>query len=296
MVDFVALVIVAAVGGCTALLVWLVARPIVTLPAEDRRWMDPPPAAWRPLWPIARALAATLGTRLSVRRREGWSAQLRRAGLEFAVTPEQFLGVRMAHGAAGALLSLAMALSWDLRVGVPLAIGVLTGAALGALMPVVALRDRISARRHALVRGLPFCLDLITLCVEAGLNLQGAMAQAVAKGPRGPLRDELKRCLRDIRAGRSRAEALRGVAERCAEPSIAQFVHAVVQAEASGMNLGPVLRAQADQRRSERFLRAEKLAMQAPVKLLLPLIACVFPCTFAVLLFPIAMKFLQPGV
>jgi tight adherence protein C len=117
----------------------------------------------------------------------------------------------------------------------------------------------------------------------------------VAKGPKGVLRSEIQRVLRDIRAGKARADALRGMAERLNEPNVTHFVTAVIQAERMGMNLGPVLRAQADQRRSERFLRAEKLAMEAPVKMLFPLIAFIFPCTFIVLFFPIAMKFMHPG-
>jgi tight adherence protein C len=137
---------------------------------------------------------------------------------------------------------------------------------------------------------------VITLCVEAGLNLQGAMNQAVQKGPKGVMRDELQKVLRDIRAGKQRAEALRAMAERLGEASISNLVTSLIQAESLGMNLGPVLRAQSEQRRSERFLRAEKLAMEAPVKMLLPLIAFIFPCTFIVLGFPIAMKFLALGL
>ena len=110
------------------------------------------------------------------------------------------------------------------------------------------------------------------------------------------LRDEFQRVLRDIRAGKARAIALRGMAARLNEPSVSHFTTAVIQAESMGMNLGPVLRAQADQRRTERFLRAEKLAMEAPVKLLFPLIAFIFPCTFIVLFFPIAMKFIASGL
>ena len=102
--------------------------------------------------------------------------------------------------------------------------------------------------------------------------------------------------LRDIRAGKARADSLRSMAERLAEPNITSFITAVIQAEKMGMNLGPVLRVQADQRRSERFLRAEKLAMEAPVKMLFPLIAFIFPCTFIVLFFPIAMKFMNSGL
>jgi len=158
------------------------------------------------------------------------------------------------------------------------------------------LNDRLNARQKELLRSLPFYLDIITLCVEAGLNIQGAINQAVLKGPKGAMRDEFRRLLRDIRAGKSRATSMRDMAERLDEASITHFVTAVIQAEKMGMNLGPVLRAQADQRRAERFHRAEKLAMEAPVKMLLPLIAFIFPCTFIVLFFPIAMQFMHSGL
>ena len=148
-------------------------------------------------------------------------------------------------------------------------------------------------RRKDLLKTLPFYLDMITLCVEAGLNLSGALRQATLKGPPGVLRDEFQRILRDVRAGRSRTDALRQFARRMGEPSVTAVVSSIVQAENTGMNLGPILRAQADQRRTERFLRAEKLAMEAPVKMLLPLIAFIFPCTFIVLGFPIAMMFMD---
>jgi tight adherence protein C len=105
----------------------------------------------------------------------------------------------------------------------------------------------------------------------------------------------LNRTLRDIRAGRNRSEALRSLAERVQMPAISSLVSALTTAEKQGMNIGPILRAQAEQRRNERFLRAEKLAMEAPVKMLFPLIAFIFPCTFIAIGFPIAMKFLQSG-
>jgi tight adherence protein C len=145
------------------------------------------------------------------------------------------------------------------------------------------------------LRELPFYLDVITLAVESGLNLGSALAQAVDKGPRGPLRIELGRVLRDLRAGRSRQEALRAMAERLAIPAIGSLVAALLVAEKQGVSLGPVLRAQAEQRRAERFLRAEKLAMEAPVKMLPPLLVFVFPCTFVMLLFPVASRLLQEG-
>jgi tight adherence protein C len=172
----------------------------------------------------------------------------------------------------------------------------LFGGLFGFVYPGIWLRDTIQNRRRELLKSLPFFLDVVTLCVEAGLNFQGALHQAVLKGPKGVMREEFQRVLRDVRAGKPRAEALRALALRLNEPPVTNFVASVIQAERLGMNLGPVLRAQADQQRVDRFLRAEKLAMEAPVKMLFPLIAFIFPCTFIVLFFPIVVKFMEAGI
>src|SRR5690606_3844698 len=134
--------------------------------------------------------------------------------------------------------------------GLPATIPALAGAAAGILIAWSWLDDRIRSRRRLMLKQLPFVLDLVTLCVEAGLNLTGALQQAAAKGPAGPLREELHRVLRDGRAGKSRADALRGLAERVGEPAIANLVSTVIQAENMGMSLGPMLRAQGEQRRA----------------------------------------------
>ena len=171
----------------------------------------------------------------------------------------------------------------------------LTAFALGFVSPDTWLSDRIQTRMRAVLRELPFYLDVITLAVESGLNLSAALAQAADKGPSGPLRDEFERVLRDLRAGRARAEALRAMAERLALPAVGSLVAALIVAEQQGSALAPILRAQAEQRRSERFQRAEKLAMEAPVKMLVPLLLFIFPCTFAVLLFPVVGRMLIEG-
>lgn len=286
-----------AAGGCAGLLAWWVLRTAPALPVEDRQYLDPPPPALRVLWLPIRYLAPLAGRLLSPSVSERLAVRLRQAGLEFAVSPSQFVAARIVWGAVAAALAAIVLSMLPAGVAATTLIGACALAAMaGAWLPVTGLRDRIAVRRRELLRQLPFCLDLVTLCVEGGLNLQGAIAQAVAKGPRGVLRDELQRAMRDIRAGKARTEALQALADRVGEPAVTQFVAAVAQAEALGMSLGPVLRAQADQRRTERFLRAEKAAMQAPVKMLLPLIAFIFPCTFIVLFFPIAMKLLDAGL
>jgi tight adherence protein C len=170
------------------------------------------------------------------------------------------------------------------------------GAILGGLLPVARLRDRAQSRQRWMLRQLPFFLDLITMSVEAGLNLGAAFAQAVDRGPSGPIRDEFAHLLRDMRAGRSRDEALRALASRVQMPAMSNLVAALASAHKQGVRLGPILRAQAEQRRAERFLRAEKLAMEAPVKMLLPLALFIFPGTFAVLLFPVISRLMAEGV
>ncbi|MEK9777251.1 MAG: type II secretion system F family protein, partial [Quisquiliibacterium sp.] len=123
----------------------------------------------------------------------------------------------------------------------------MTGAiALGYTLPASWLHDRIEARRRAVFRELPFYLDVLTLSVEAGLNITSAFNQAVEKGPRGPLRHEFDHMLQDLRAGRSREQALRAVAERLQVPAVGSLVAALLVAEKQGASLGVVLRAQAE--------------------------------------------------
>jgi tight adherence protein C len=292
-----------AAGLVFALLAWLVSQALAEVPPEDRAYKDQPPLGFRLLWaPIAWS-AHFIAPRMAARRQAALLVRLGQAGVDFAISPPQFLAGRIVGAALAGLVFWWMLSSFDQPAagapGMPLGryLAVITsGALLGWAYPGIWLNDRINQRRRELLKTLPFFLDIITLCVEAGLNMQGALTQAVAKGPRGVLRDEFQRLLRDIRAGKSRAASLRSLAVRLNEPSVTAFTTAVIQAESMGMNLGPILRAQADQRRTERFLRAEKLAMEAPVKLLFPLLAFIFPCTFIVLFFPIAMKFVHSGL
>ena len=280
----------AGAAAAATLLLWL-AGVLAVGHGEDRRYKDRPPVFWRLAWPLTQPLAAHLGAWLSVRTRSLQLDRLRRAGLEHALSPEQFAAGRVVAALVAAACAAAV---WSPRGAPPLAL--LAGAAvLGGWLPAIWLRDRIEGRRRAVLRELPFYLDVITLAVESGLNLPVALAQAVDKGPRGPLRAELGRVLRDLRAGRPRTEALRAMANRLSMPAIGSLVAALLVAEKHGSALGPVLRAQAEQRRNERFLRAEKLAMEAPVKMLPPLLVFVFPCTFLILLFPVASRFLEEG-
>ena len=148
-------------------------------------------------------------------------------------------------------------------------------------------------RSRELVRSLPVYLDFLTMATQAGLNMSSAVAQSVDKGPSSPLKVEFKKVMRDLRAGVPRAEAFRMMADRLSLQEISAFVTAIVQAEKTGASIGDALKVQADQRRIERFQRAEKLAMEAPVKLIFPLVVFIFPTTFIVIFFPIAIKLME---
>ncbi len=293
----------AGIGLSVALIVWLVSKALSEVPDDDRQYKDKPPLGFRLLWWPVLWASYFFGAFIPAKTQESVSVKLRQAGLEYTITPVQFFGARVVSAVVMALLVFWLLGSFESTRPGSEAFShstyiqaCIAGALFGWLYPAIWLRDRMQTRRKALVRALPFFLDIITLCFEAGLNFQGAVMQAVDKGPNGPLKEEFQRVMRDIRAGRSRADVLRVMASRVKEPGVNSFVSAVIQAESMGMNMGPVLRAQADQRRSERFLNAEKMAMEAPVKMLFPLIAFIFPCTFIVIIFLIYMKFVTSGV
>jgi tight adherence protein C len=280
-----------AVGLSFALLAWFLGRMAANVPAEDRTWLDHPPLGFRLVWRPVQWIAHYLTPWLPAARHAAKAARLRAAGLDFALNPAQFLAGRLVWAAIFAGLFYWIAQSLRFPWGWP----ALAGGLLGFAYPAIWLKDRVEARRRQTLKSLPYMLDVITLCVESGLNLTGAFQQTADKSPPSALKDEFARLLRDLRAGRPRAEALREMAARMNMPAVSGFVSSLLQAEATGMSLGPILRAQAEQRRAERFARAEKLAMEAPVKLLFPLLFFIFPCVFAILMFPIVMKFLAAG-
>jgi tight adherence protein C len=162
----------------------------------------------------------------------------------------------------------------------------------GFFFPESWLRDQVNKRHFKIVRELPYNLDLLTLSVEAGLDFQAAVGTVCQKGKQGPLVEEFNLMLKHLRVGKTREEALRMMADRVGLPQLSSFISALIQADRMGTSLGKVLRIQSTQMRIERTQRAEKLANEAPVKMLFPLIACIFPTVFLVLFGPIVFQFM----
>lgn len=166
-----------------------------------------------------------------------------------------------------------------------------------ALIPVLSLRwvrGAAARREQQVLRELPFHLDMLALALESGATLLLALRSCTPRSPPGPLREALEWLTLELQTGRLRADALAGLQHRLDFDSITALTTAIREADRSGAGLARVLRIQADQRRHERFHRAEKLAMQAPVRMLGPLVLCIFPCTFIVIGFVLFVRVAGP--
>ncbi len=217
--------------------------------------------------------------------------QIVRAGDLNGYQPEDIMAMQEAGFVIGLLAGLAAAnglnqhLAWSLLLAI-----------FGSFYPLIWLNDQVKKRHLLISRALPYNLDLLTLAVEAGLDFTAALAKVVEKGKAGPLRDELSMVLKQLKMGKTREEALKAMIARVDLPALSTFVTALIQADKMGTSLGKVLRIQSTQMRIDRTQRAEKLAGEAPVKMLFPLIACIFPTVFMVLFGPIVFQFMFGNV
>jgi len=292
MVDYTLPVIAVCIGLCTFLLAFWFNRLYMLVDREDRSYMDPLSFKLKLVWPFIQVISHFVCGLLPYEWMERTEDRLMRTGVGYLLTAEQFTALRIL------LAVLSPIVVWFCMIALKAyqPVWLLVAPLVGFLLPELWLRDTRKRREIEVIRSLPVYLDFITMCVEGGLNFQGALGQAMEKAPRGSLRNEFAIVLRDLRAGLSRAEALRRMADRLDISEITSFVSSIIQAEKMGASLASVLRVQAEQRRNERFQRAEKLAMEAPIKLVGPLIMFIFPVTFIILGFPIVMKFLGEGL
>jgi len=216
--------------------------------------------------------------------------QLVQAGEPRELRPLDLLALQEIGAVCG--LAVGLVACGGLRVHV---VWSLIAGALGAACPLLWLRDQVKKRLLRISRALPYHLDLLTLAVEAGLDFTGALGRVVERGKSGPLTEELHLVLRQLRLGKTREEALKGMIARVKLPPLTQFLRALIQADRMGTGLGKILRIQSTQMRLERTQRAEKMANQAPVKMLAPLIGCIFPTVFMALFGPIVFALMFGG-
>ena len=156
------------------------------------------------------------------------------------------------------------------------------------MLPDIYVKRLTTARKLAIARTMPDVLDLLVISVEAGLGFEQAIDRTIASVP-GPLSDELRRMLQEVRVGASRADSLRAMDARTEVPELRAFVLAILQADTFGVSIGRVLRTQAEEMRIKRRQKAQELAMKAPVKMLFPMLFCIFPALFVIILGPAAI-------
>lgn len=242
------------------------------------------PFSERVLLPVLRKLATFAARFTPARVFEGIQHKLDLAGNPYNLGPAEFIGVRVLTALLFA--GLGVLVFFFGKVGFLLRIAIMVGATIvGYCMPVLLLSCKIHRRKHAIVKALPNALDLLTICVEAGLGFDAAMAKVAEKWD-NELSVAFTRVIQEIQLGKLRREALRGMSDRMEVPEVATFVAAIIQAEQLGVSIARVLRIQADQMRIRRRQRAEELARAAAFKILPPVVFFIFPAIFVVLLGP----------
>jgi tight adherence protein C len=287
------LVALACAGLLTLLIVLRKSPPSVDTRGDA--WRDPPPPLLRMLQPILKAYAYTIDSGLTLERRDTLQERINAAGASYLLTPAEFLVTRR----LAFLITLALALYGCFMLGVRNPASYATFGALAVpayFYPDLWLRERTAQRHRAFQKNFPFFVEVLVLCMKAGLTFAAAVEQAVEQVSAGAVKEEFMRYLRETRTGVQRRVALERLAARVRLPALSNFSAAVSQAEESGGSLGDVLSDQARQRRQERFQRAEKMAAQAPVKMLAPLFLLLFPITFMMLAFPIYQEVKASGI
>ncbi len=241
----------------------------------------------RTVRPLAARLSGSVSRIASTSFTQQTEKRLALAGNPGDLRTADWLGIK----AVGALIGAGVFFLLFMIVGVlglPLVLRVLMipiGLMFGYTIPEFWLGGRVRARQKAILLQIPDALDLLTISVRAGLGFDGALGKVVEK-LKGPLTDEFRRALAEIRVGKTRRDALRDIIQRTDVPALSNFIGAVIQAEQLGVSISKVLQVQSEQLRIERRQRAEEMAAKAPIKMLFPLVGCIFPSLFIVILGP----------
>ncbi len=273
-----------------------IAREItyVTL-ADGRKTERKIPLLMRLLLPFVQNLSGVVKAKALDKARSQADWMIVAAGLEGLLTADEFLALKylmpIACGGVWTALVLAfgalMPESFFAKNWLALS---LLGVFWFYVYPLSWLRRTLKRRHLSIMKSLPFVLDLLTLSVEAGMDFMSALQRNCERRKLDPLNEELIRMTKEIQVGTPRRTALRNMADRVRQPDLKSVAFALIQADELGVSIGSILRIQSEQLRGRRFDRAEKLANEAPVKMLGPLMLCIFPAVFVILLGPILMQ------
>jgi tight adherence protein C len=248
----------------------------------------------RTLRPLASRLSNSVSRITSTSFSDRTEKRLALAGNPGDLRVADWLGIKAIGAIVGGILFfLLFVVLGLLKFPLPIA-GLLTlvGVMFGYTIPEFWLGGRVRKRQKAILMMIPDSLDLLTISVRAGLGFDAALGRVVEK-LKGPLSDEFRRALAEVRVGKARREALRDIVPRTEVQPLTNFIGAIIQAEQLGVSISKVLQVQSEQLRIERRQRAEEQAAKAPIKMLFPLVGCIFPSLFIVILGPAIILIVQ---
>ncbi len=241
----------------------------------------------RILFPLVERLAEITARFTPQKQLEQSRRLIELAGM--STDPTQFFLARIALTVVGGVIGTAIGFLGLGATGLQGLLWIGGGILLGNYMPVMSLRSRISKRQQEIVKSLPDALDLLVICVEAGLGFDQAMGKVYEKWD-NELALAFGRVLREIQLGKLRKDALKNMSERMDVTDVNTFTAAIIQAEQLGVSMSKILRVQADQMRVKRRQRAQEKAQQAPVKMMIPMVLLIFPSIWVVLMGPAAIR------
>ncbi|TFB19645.1 type II secretion system F family protein [Filobacillus milosensis] len=224
-------------------------------------------------------------------KQEKLELKLLRAGNPMGLSPFEYRLVQLILYVSFPLLFSILAIIGNASFGRVLFM-ILLGLGLAAYLPVVYLRMKTATRYTEAVKELPDFIDLLAVSMEAGLGFDSALSKVVSK-QEGVLSNEFRRCLEELKLGKTRKEALSGIRERLEVDDIKLLIGSIIQAEQLGVGMVQTLRVQSEEIRERRKQRAEEQAMKAPIKMLFPLVLFIFPCIFIVLLGPAIIQIVE---
>ena len=242
-----------------------------------------------------RPAVTRLGTMLSRsnpgKARQDLARRLDLAGNPANLTPEDFGAVRIV--AAAVMAAVGLGIGFLLASPVLLAVSLAVGAILGYYLPVMWLKQKVDSRKADIQKGLPDAMDLMVIAVDAGLGFDAALMRVTEKY-KNALSIEFAKMLREVSLGRPRGEAMDEMGRSSGVDDLHNFIQAVIQSEQFGTGIGKILRLQADEMRRKRRQRAQEKAAQATLKMLLPMVGCIFPTLWIVLLGPAILIIMAP--
>jgi Flp pilus assembly protein TadC len=249
------------------------------------------PFSERFLRPAIERLGSVMSRSTPQKARQNLMNRLDLAGRPGNLTPEDFAAVRIVAAVIMAAVGLLIGLL--LANPVYLVISFAVGAILGFYLPVLWLKQKVDARRSEIQKGLPDAMDLLVIAVDAGLGFDAALARVTDKY-KNALSDEFAKVLREVSLGRPRLEAMDEMGRSSGVEDLHNFIQAIIQSEQFGTGIGKILRIQADEMRRKRRQRAQEKAAQATLKMMLPMVGCIFPTLWIVLLGPAALILMKP--